>query len=231
MQARDIMTVSVETARPDTEVREIAKRLLARHISALPVVDDQGKVVGIVSEGDLMRRPETGTERQPPWWLRMFAESQDRARDFIRSHGRRAKDVMSRDVISVTEDTPLAEIAETLEKHRIKRVPVMREGKLVGIVSRANLLQGLAVAGPEKAATTSDRDLKAAIEAVISAAGLNAHYINVVVVGGVATLWGTVESKVERSALGIAAEEVAGAGLVDNRIDIVPGVVRTMIGN
>ena len=140
MQARDIMTASVVTVRPATEVSEIAKLLLARNISAMPVVVDQDKVVGIVSEGDLMRRSENETERQRSWWIRAFAEPEARARDYIKTHGMCAKDIMSKKVISVSEDTSLADIAETLEKHHIKRVTVMRDGKLVGIVSRANLL-------------------------------------------------------------------------------------------
>jgi len=133
MQARDIMTTNVATVRPDAEVSEIAKQLLARHISALPVVVDRDKVVGIVSEGDLMHRSENDTERQPSWWIRMFAEPQERAREYIKSHGRHASDIMTCDVISVSEDASLAEISETLEKHHIKRVPVLRDGRLVGI--------------------------------------------------------------------------------------------------
>jgi CBS domain-containing protein len=224
------MTASVATVRPDAKVSEIAKQLLARHISALPVVVDRDKVVGIVSESDLMCRSENETERQSPLWIRMFAEPRDRAHDYIKSHGLHAREIMSRNVISVAEDTPLAEIAETLEKHHIKRVTVLRDGKLVGIVSRANLLQGLVAAGTKTAATASDRDLKAAIEAAMYAAGLNAEYVSVVVADGVATIWGMVESETEQSALGVAAEEVAGVGRVVNRIDVMPDSVRTTIG-
>jgi CBS domain-containing protein len=231
MQARDIMTASVETVRPDTEVREIVKRLLARNISAMPVVDDQDKVVGIVSEGDLMHRSENETERQQSWWIRMFAEPLDRARDFVKANAQHAKNIMSREVISVTEDTSLVEIAETLEKHHIKRVPVMRDGKLVGIVSRANLLQGLVAAGAKTVVSENDRDLKDAIEGAMNAAGLNAQYVNVVVADGSLTLWGMVETKAEQAALGIAAERVAGVGRVDNHIGVMPALVRTVIGS
>ena len=231
MQASDIMTASVATVRPDAEVSEIAKHLLARNISALPVVVDRDKVVGIVSEGDLMRRSENETERKPSWWIRMFAEPRDRARDYVKSHGLHAENIMSRNVISVAEDTSLAEIAKTLEKHHIKRVTVLRDGRLVGIVSRANLLQGLVAAGTKTAVSASDRDLKAAIHAAINAAGLNAQYVNIVVAEGVASIWGTVETKAERSALGIAVEEVAGVGHVENRLDVMPALVRTTIGS
>jgi CBS domain-containing protein len=225
------MTASVATVRPDAKVSEIAKQLLARHISALPVVVDRDKVVRIVSESDLMCRSENETERQSPLWIRMFAEPRDRAHDYIKSHGLHAREIMSRNVISVAEDTPLAEIAETLEKHHIKRVTVLRDGRLVGIVSRANLLQGLVAAGAKPAVTVSDRDLKAAIQTAMHAAGLDAQYVNIVVADGVATMWGTVETKAEASALGIAAEEVAGVGQVDNRLDVMPGLVRTTIGS
>jgi len=231
MQAKDIMTANVATVRPNAEVSEIAKHLLARHISALPVVVDRDKVVGIVSEGDLMCRSENDTERRPPWWIRMFAEPQGRARDYIKSHGLRASDIMSRDVISVAEDASLAEIAETLEKNHIKRVTVLRDGKLVGIVSRANLLQGLVAAGAKTAVTASDRDLKAAIEGAMNAAGLDTQYVNIVVADGAATVWGMAETKAERSALSIAAEEVAGVGKVDNHIGVMPALVRTTIGS
>lgn len=230
MQAKDIMTASVATVRPDTEISEIAKQLLARNISAMPVVVDQDKVVGIVSEGDLMRRSENETERRPSWWIRAFAEPEERARDYIKTHGMYAQDIMSRKVISVSEDTPLADIAETLEKHRIKRVTVMRDGKLVGIVSRANLLQGLVTAGTKTAATASDRDLRAAIETAALKAGLNVQHISVVVADGIATLWGMAETATERSALGIAAKRVEGVSRVENNINVMPDLVRSTMG-
>ena len=230
MQAKDIMTASVATVRPDTEISEIAKQLLARNISAMPVVVDQDRVVGIVSEGDLMRRSENGTERQRSWWIRAFAEPEVRARDYIKTHGMCAKDIMSRNVISVSEDTSLADIAETLEKRHIKRVTVMRDEKLVGIVSRANLLQGLVAAGAKTAATASDRDLRTAIENAASKAGLNDQHVSVVVADGVATLWGMAETATERSALGIAAKRVAGVSRVENNINIMPDMVRSTMG-
>lgn len=230
MQAKDIMTANVATVRPNAEVSEIAKHLLARHISALPVVVDRDKVVGIVSEGDLMCRSENDTERRPPWWIRMFAEPQGRARDYIKSHGLRASDIMSRDVISVAEDASLAEIAETLEKNHIKRVTVLRDGKLVGIVSRANLLRGLVSAGAKTTATESDRDVRAAIESAASKAGLNVEHVSVVVADGVATVWGMVESDAERTAIGVAAERVPGVSQVENNINVMPALVRASMG-
>jgi CBS domain-containing protein len=224
------MTADVETVAPETEVTEIARRLLARNISAMPVVDSEGRVIGIVSEGDLMRRSENETERQPSWWIRVFAEPEDRARDYIKSHGMCAQDIMTRKVISVSEGATLADIAETLERHHIKRVTVMREGKLVGIVSRANLLRGLVSVGAKTAASQSDRDLRAAIEKAASRAGLNVEHVSVVVADGVATVWGMVESDAERTALGVAAEQVPGVSRVENNINIMPAMVRASMG-
>lgn len=230
MQARDIMTTSVEAVRPSTEVSEIAKRLLARNISAVPVVDDQDKVVGIVSEGDLMRRSENETERQPSWWIRMFADTQDRTSDYVKSHGLHARDVMSRDVISVGEEASLAEIATILEKHHIKRVPVVRDGKIVGIVSRANLLQGLAVAGTERVISPSDREIKKSIETAAHDAGVPMLYINVTVADGVATIWGMVGSEVEKAAMRAAAEGIAGVGEVHDNVNIMSNILHASLG-
>ena len=140
MLARDVMTRGVLAVRAETPVEEIAALLLSRSISAVPVVDGDDRVVGIVSEGDLMRRTEAETYRRPSWWLELVSDPASLARDYVKTHGRRASDVMTRQVVSVTEDTPVDKIASLLDSRRIKRVPVVREGKLVGVVSRADLL-------------------------------------------------------------------------------------------
>jgi len=147
MQASDVMTTTVITVTPDTPVQEVARLLLESGISGVPVVDAQGALAGIVSEGDLIDRVdgEPGRRRRS-WWLELVRPPEDQARDYLKLHGQRAQDVMTRDVVSVAEDAPLGEIARLLEKHRVKRVPVLRDGRLVGIVSRANLLHGLALA-------------------------------------------------------------------------------------
>ena len=143
MQARDVMTTNVVTVTPDVAVEEIARLLLERNISGVPVVDGDDAVLGIVSEGDLMRRPETGAAPRRSWWLEFAASSRWRAAEYIRSHGVTAGDIMTRDVVTVAETANMGEIAEILEERKIKRVPVVRDGKLVGIVSRSNLLQAL----------------------------------------------------------------------------------------
>ena len=230
MRAKDIMTTMVETVAPDTEVTEIARRLIARNVSAMPVVDEGGSIVGIVSEGDLLRRVENETERQPSWWIRMFAEPEERARDYVKSHGMHAKDIMTRDVISVSEDASLADIAETLEKNRIKRVTVLRDGKLVGIVSRADLIQGLVATGTTRTATDSDHGIRIAIERAASEAGLATEHVSVIVADGSATIWGVVATEAERSALGVAAENVAGVERVENNVRVMPALVRSGMG-
>jgi CBS domain-containing protein len=142
MHAAEIMTRNVITATPKTEVREIVDLMIKNRISAVPVVDDGGRVIGMVSEGDLMRRVENNTERRDSWWLAALFSARNDADSYVKSHGRRAEDVMTREPITISEDTPLYKIAQTLEKNHIKRVPVVTNGKLVGIVSRSNLLQG-----------------------------------------------------------------------------------------
>ena len=142
MLAKDVMTTAVLTVTPETDVGEIAGLMLDSHISAVPVIDADGSLVGIVSEGDLIHRAESETRRRPSWWLRLLATPEEPAERYLREFGRRARDVMTKDVISVTPDTPLTEIAAMLEKYHIKRVTVLEGGKLVGIVSRANLRRG-----------------------------------------------------------------------------------------
>lgn len=227
MEARDVMTTPVVNVDATATVQDIARILLENRISAVPVVDPDGVVIGIVSEGDLMRRPEIGTEQHPSWWLSLLANPADQARDYVKNHGLRAADVMTRDVITVGEDTSLQEIAALLERRRIKRVPVMRDGKLVGIVSRANLLQGVAVWKPPAAKSASDREIRAAIENTLREIDARSQFVSVVVSDGVAHLWGSVYSSEEKDALRLAAETTAGVKRVEDNIGIFPHSVRT----
>ena len=137
MKALDVMVRNVVTVKPDDQVTEAIKLLAEHDVSALPVVDDGNNVVGIISEADLLHRQEIGTEKYRPWWLEAVTPASTLAGEFAKSHGRRVAEVMSTDIVSAAEDTPLGEIATMLERHRIKRVPVLRGGKLVGIVSRS----------------------------------------------------------------------------------------------
>ena len=221
MQARDIMTTRVITVAPDTDIREAAQSLLDNRISAAPVIDKDGKLVGIVSEGDLMRRPEAGTGRHHSWWLDLLASPRERALRYIKEHSRRIGDVMSREVIAVGEDADLESIAETLEKNRIKRVPVVKDGKVIGVVSRANLMRGL-IAREAAPAGADDRSIRSAIEAELGEVGNLNKYIHVVVSGGVVHLWGAVGSKAEKDATRIAAENTPGVTGVRDEIRVLP---------
>ena len=225
MQAADIMTTNVITIDVDTEVRAIADLLLQHRISAVPVVDNGMNVVGLVSEGDLIRRVETGTDDRHSWWLADVLSTRDKTAEYIKSHGRRAKDVMTRSVVTVPEDMPLYEIAGLLEKHHIKRVPVTRDGRLVGIVSRANLLHGVATQELKQKEDNApdDVELRNKIMSEISnAAGADAPLINATVKNGTVQLWGNVYSSDKRRAAEVAAECIVGVKSVENHIGIVP---------
>jgi len=222
MQARDIMTKNVVSVGPDTDIREAAKSLLDHRISAAPVIDQEGSLVGIVSEGDLLRRPETGTGRRHSWWLDLLASPREKALRYVKEHSRRVGDVMTRKVITVTEDTDLESIADTLEKNRIKRVPVVRDGKVIGIVSRANLMRGLIARKAAAPAQADDRAIAANVEASIGEIGNLENYIHVVVSGGVVHLWGAVSSEAEKVAARIAAENTPGVTGVRNEIRVLP---------
>jgi CBS domain-containing protein len=230
MLAKDVMTTAVLTALPGTDVREIAQMLLERRISAVPIVDEQGRLRGIVSEGDLINRPESETQHRQSWWLRLMSAPDEQAREFLRTHGTRAEDVMTDDVITVTEDTSLSKIAALLEKHRIKRVPVVRQGKLVGIVSRANLLQALAASRSATAAKREDREIRDALLAAFDEAGLPMHLVNVIVSDGVVQLWGATDSSVQHEAARAAAESTPGVKRLENHLAIVPTMARVAHG-
>jgi CBS domain-containing protein len=157
--AGEIMTTNIVAARPDMPVRDVAKLLLDHGISAAPVIDAAGNLLGIVSEGDLISRNAERTEKSRAWWLEMLADGFELAPrfvDYVRAHGPRAADVMTRDIITTTPETPAETIARLLDLHRIKRVLVVRDGKLVGIVSRADLVRMIAASAPPKAEAIAD---------------------------------------------------------------------------
>lgn len=212
MKAMDVMVREVVTVKPDDAVADAIKLLIARDVSALPVVDDGGHVVGVISEADLIHREEIGTEKHRPWWLEALTPASILAEDYAKSHGRRVSEIMSTTVVSATEETPLGEIATLLEKRRIKRVPILRDGKLVGVVSRSNLIQALASA-QEQAAAAGDNDRKIRAE-ILDRLG-NQDWTdfgsrNVIVSDGVVHLWGLVGSAEEHKALLALAEDVPG---------------------
>ena len=220
MQARDIMTVNVISVSEDSLVHEIVGLLLKNRISAVPVIDSARKVVGIVSEGDLLR-PEAasraGTRR--PWWLEAVSVGQPV--DYEKAHGRTAGAVMTRNVITVNETTPLNEIAELLERHHIKRVPVLSDGRLVGIVSRANLLHGLAntIVDRHEPGAAKDRQLRHELmEMLLDEHKLDPVFVNVTVSDGNVRLWGVVENADEAAAAEAAAKTLPGVKSVENNL-------------
>jgi len=223
MLAKDVMTTQVITVSPEQSVRDIARLFVAHRISAVPVVDDAGRLAGIVSEGDLINRADAGTQHRGSWWLELLASSNDRADAYVHAHGRRASDVMTRDVVTVDEATPLAEIAALLEKCRIKRVPVLHDGRIVGIVSRANLLHGLvALKAQGDVARSSAPDIRAAIAKQLDEAGIGAYQVNVVIAERGVQLWGWVDSEVQVRAVQTAAEAGAGGLPIENHVTVMP---------
>ena len=212
MKALDVMVRDVVTIKPDDPVAE-AVRLLAEHdVSALPVVDNNENVVGVISEADLLHREEIGTEKHRPWWLEAVTPASTLAGEFAKSHGRRVEEVMSTDVVSAAEDTPLGEIATILERHRIKRVPILRSGKLVGIVSRSNLIQALASSrAPAASGSGADADRKIRaplLERLRHQDWTDFGERNIIVHSGIVRLWGLVGSQQEHRALIALAEGV-----------------------
>jgi CBS domain-containing protein len=219
MKARDVMVFPVITVKPSASIREAAALMLERHISALPVVDAQDRLVGMLSEGDLIRRVETGTERRRSWWLRLFTSEAGEAAEYAKTHARRVEDVMTRNVIGAGPDTPLHEVATLLEKHAIKRVPILQDGHLVGILSRANLVQALATARQGEEVHATDSEIRERILAELRGQPwADTSLMNVTVKDGVVELWGLIRSEPEKRAMRVAAESVAGVRAVNNHL-------------
>jgi CBS domain-containing protein len=221
MKAADVMVTTVVTVGPECSIENVADTLLENGISAVPVITNGGDLVGIVSEGDLVRRTEIDTEHPRSRWLALLIGSQPLAAEFVKSHGSRVADVMTRDVIVATPDTPLRQIAALLEKNGIKRVPIVSNGKLVGIVSRANLIQALASVRKEikAAAATSDRMVREDLLSRLRAEPwARTSQLNVIVHDGTVELWGTVRSRAEKQAIRSAAEVTPGVRTVSDNL-------------
>jgi CBS domain-containing protein len=199
------MTIDVITVDPDTTVQALATLLAERGISGAPVIDAGGQLVGVISEGDLLHRAEIGTARRHrvrrrSWWLDHFAS--DLARDYVKSHGRMVKDIMTREVVTVTEDTELADVAALLEARRIKRVPVTRDGKVVGIISRANIVRAV---GATKGAPPCEGENDGREE------WAKVWPEDIIVRDGVVHFWVSEDEPQEkRQALRVAAETISG---------------------
>ena len=227
MKAADVMVNDVITLRPDDTVQKAAKVLLDHRISGAPVIDAEGRLVGMLSEGDLMRRSEIGTERRQSWWLKLLSLPEIEARDFVKAHAVKVADVMTRQVVTATQSHTLGELASLLEKHGIKRVPVVQDKRVIGIVSRANLLQAFARASAEPARETTGDDQatrERIVEQIRALPWGMPWLLTVTGQDGVAELWGPVHSEEQRQALRVAAGSVPGVKAVKENLYRLPAV-------
>jgi len=234
MKTGEVMTKRIVSVEPNASVLQAVRLMLQNRVSGLPVLSDSGALVGILTEGDLLRRTETGTEKQRPRWLEFLLGPGHLAEEYVRTHARKVEEIMTPEPFTVTEETPLDEVIRMMEKHQIKRVPVMRGKQLVGIVSRADLLRAMAsMALSVSPGDTAETD-KAIRERLLTElehqkwAPIGA--ISVTVKDGVVELWGTITDERERSALVVAAENVPGVKKVQDNlawIDAMSGVVLT----
>jgi CBS-domain-containing membrane protein len=220
MNASDVMVRDVVTVGPDEDVSKAVKLLVDHDISALPVIDSERRVIGVLSEADLIHRENIGTAKQRTWWLEAVTPASMLALDYAKSHGRKVSELMSEHVISADENTSLTDLANILEKHRIKRVPILKHGKLIGIVSRANLIQALASAPPkDESNQLADRGIREAIlQRLAEQSWTDFGERNVVVTNGVVHLWGLVSSPEEHKALLALAESVTGVREVSDEM-------------
>ncbi len=222
MKARDVMTTDLIVARPEATVYEIARLLTERRISGVPVVNTEGDVLGIVSESDLLHRAELATEEKHKWWLKIFAHPDQLARSYAKSHGLRAVDVMSRPVVSVDAEQELADVAQVLDRSKIKRVPVLKDGALVGVITRADLVRALSSA-PRRISVgkIDDGTLQTRINAEIrKQVWLPASMLNVLVENGTVELWGFIESQDQKSALKILVEGIEGVKTIEDHVRV-----------
>jgi len=224
MKASDVMVSNVITVGPDASIVDVADLLLRNRISAVPVVGANGEIVGIVSEGDLLNRSESETERRNSWWLDALASKEFLAGEYIKSHSRKVSDVMKRDVITATPSTSVAQVAAILERNGIKRVPIVENGRLVGIVSRANLLRGLAsLKDKAPQARADDSAIRHQLmEKLHRERWTRPALISVTVQDGNVDLWGIVESPAEKKAVHILAEVTPGVRAVNDNLMIRP---------
>jgi CBS domain-containing protein len=223
MKASDVMSSPVKTVGPRDTIRTAIETMLNSHMSGLPVVDSSGTLVGVISEGDLLRRTEIGTERRRPKWIEFLIGPGRAASDYVRTHGRFVDDLMTAEPAVVDADASLEEVVELMEKRRIKRVPIIRGGALVGIVTRSDLLRGLLAAEKAAAAAapaaTDDETIRTAILAELQKRDwMPPSAIRIEVSDGVVTLSGAILDERERDALRVAAENVAGVKAVNDQL-------------
>jgi CBS domain-containing protein len=222
MRAHQIMTHQVITVSPETSTLDAANIMLRHHISGLPVLDSSGALIGIVSEGDFLRRTEIGTQRKRAGWLRFFTSPGRLADDFVAERGRSVADVMTTEPITASEETELGELVSLMERKGIKRLPVLRQGKLVGIVTRSNLLQAVASMAKEIPDPTADDDhIRARLLRTYDATDWQPIGLQVIVRNGVVYLHGLIGDDRARRAAVVAAENTDGVKAVHDHICLV----------
>jgi CBS domain-containing protein len=211
MRAHQIMTRSVITVTPETPIVEAANIMLQRHLSGLPVVNTAGKLIGIISEGDFIRRSEIGTQRKRGRWLKLILGPGKAATDFVHEHGCKVAEIMTPEPLTITEDTALEEIAQVMEKNNVKRLPVIRGDKIVGIVSRANLLQAVASLARQIPDPTADDDhIRNRVIDALEKNDWCPFGLSVIVREGIVHLSGVITEERSRQAAIVGAENVSG---------------------
>lgn len=230
MKAADLMTSFVVTVTPETTIEYAAHLMLQHRISGLPVTDSDGAVLGIVTESDLLRRAETGTDKRHARWVSLLIGPGRLAQEYVNTHGRKVGEVMTERVFTVTSEMPLADLVALMETKHVKRVPVVDQGRLVGIVSRADVMAALVGLLSEKpAGSVTDSDIRNQILAEIDRQPWGPRdSVDVIVTNGVVVLKGAIPDERERAALCVAAENVPGVKAVHDRlvwIDSVSGIV------
>jgi len=219
MIAKDIMTRAVRMIGPKDNVQAAARVMAESGVSALPVVDDAQRVLGIVSEGDLLRRSEMRTAKRHAWWREFLTAPETLAAEYIKTRSRRVLDVMSRPVISVTEQTPLPEIASIMEQHKIKRVPVLQGGTIVGIVSRADVVRAFAQMDQPSKAHTDDHSIRNTfLQRLKAQPWASAVGVTFAVSNGSVMVHGVASSEEQKRAMTVMAETIPGVREVRNEI-------------
>jgi CBS domain-containing protein len=220
MNAKDVMTTRVVSVGANASILQAAQLMLQNKISGLPVVDEGGHLVGLVTEGDFLRRGEIGTQRRRARWLEFLIGPGRLADEYVRACGRKVSEIMTRNLHTISEDTPLVEAVNLMERHRIKRLPVVRGRELVGIVSRANLVQAFTSLARDAGTTKlGDAAIRKQLMAELGKRSWVPHgMLNVVVRNGVVDLWGSITDDRERQALIVAAENVPGVERVHDHL-------------
>jgi CBS domain-containing protein len=232
MKAMDVMTRTIISVGPNATVLQAARLMLQHHISGLPVINEAGQLVGILSEGDFLRRRETDTQRQRPRWLEFLMGPGRIAEDYTHSHGTKVSEVMTAEVRTVGEDASLEKVVELMERHRIKRVPVVRGREVVGIISRANIMHGMvSLARVEPPAGLDDATIRDRLVAEMKREEwAPSGTANVVVRNGVVDLWGVIVDERQREALKVAAENTPGVKAVKDHLVWVEPMSGTTLG-